>query len=219
MPTPARRGFTLIELLVSIAVIALLVGILLPALRHAREAARSAVCLSNLRQMAAAISIYADENRGVGPALGEPYLTLPNWALVVQSYAGAAGEGTGAYSHRSVLVCPTVDAAYPEDMTRTYAINGTGHAGLGNDPDNYDDPQNPGYLRLDREDPLTFVLLLDSAVTSIPSNAPPPTRTASIIDFRQRDHQARIGWFHGAGSRPARNQAMADCSARTLGRE
>jgi prepilin-type N-terminal cleavage/methylation domain-containing protein len=59
-----RRGFTLVELLVVIAIIALLMAILMPALNRARELGRRSVCLGNLKQLALAWVMYADENDG-----------------------------------------------------------------------------------------------------------------------------------------------------------
>jgi prepilin-type N-terminal cleavage/methylation domain-containing protein/prepilin-type processing-associated H-X9-DG protein len=56
-------GFTLVELLVVVGIIGLLVSILLPALNNAREAAKRTQCAANLHNVAAALNIYANENR------------------------------------------------------------------------------------------------------------------------------------------------------------
>ena len=66
-PAPRRGAFTLIELLVVISIIALLIAILLPALQSAREAARTMSCLSNVRQMAVAVSMYQEDYDGYFP--------------------------------------------------------------------------------------------------------------------------------------------------------
>ncbi|HZW11256.1 MAG TPA: prepilin-type N-terminal cleavage/methylation domain-containing protein [Phycisphaerales bacterium] len=214
-----HRGFSLVELLVVVAVIATLVGLLIPALSAARRAAQATTCASNLRQAFLVCRIYADQSDGVGPAIGEPYATLPNWGLVVLEASGLAGDSASEmYQEQTALVCPSVNRAFGGQMTRTYAMNATGHAGpaLG-DRDSYDDPQNPGHIRFDLvQFPDRAALLTDSRPAQFDSNAPPPTRSASVIDFRLTEHVAdRLAMLHGADDRF--NAAFFDGSCRPLG--
>ena len=68
--TVYRTGFTLVELLVVISIIAVLAGLLLPAIQAAREAARRAQCISNQRQVAFALLNYEQTNRTFPPLRG-----------------------------------------------------------------------------------------------------------------------------------------------------
>ncbi len=207
-----RPAFSLIELLVVVAVIALLVALVLPALGSSREAARAVACASNLRQVMAAVRAYADQHRGLTPAIGIPYASLPNWALAVQASFGAGGVAPGdLYAAGSILVCPTARATFGRDMQRTYAINATGHSGLAGDPDHYDTAQV--HIRLDRiANPSRAALFVDSLPAPVAPGSPPPTRTASMIDWRQESHvQERLARLHA--QRRGWNVAMADGSA------
>src|SRR5580765_5900633 len=64
-----RQAFTLVELLVVIGIIAILIAVLLPALRTAREHALSVQCLSNLRACGQILYMYANQNKGMFPQM------------------------------------------------------------------------------------------------------------------------------------------------------
>ncbi len=90
----ASRGFTLIELLVVVAIIALLVAILLPALQEARELAKIAVCGSNLHHISISIVLYAGDNADVLPGYNMetwddvPRPEVSNWVAWNQLHIG-----------------------------------------------------------------------------------------------------------------------------------
>lgn len=79
-----NKGFTLIELLVVIAIIAILAGILFPVFASAREKARQTKCMSNLKQIATAISIYTDDHHETFPFANKT--SVGPWMKNIQPY-------------------------------------------------------------------------------------------------------------------------------------
>jgi prepilin-type N-terminal cleavage/methylation domain-containing protein/prepilin-type processing-associated H-X9-DG protein len=86
-----RRGFTIIELLVVIAVIGILAGLLLPALSHARGAARRAKCQASLKSIGMAMRLYLNQSNDFMPVAAQmPSLNLnsdPRICDVLATYA------------------------------------------------------------------------------------------------------------------------------------
>jgi prepilin-type N-terminal cleavage/methylation domain-containing protein len=210
-----RAGFTLIELLVVIAIIAILMALLLPALSKAREGGRATVCLANLRSMVQATQLYANDHKGLTPALGTPYGALPTWPLALQIYAGREGSSAAELLNtRSMLVCPACAAAYGNDMQSTYGINVVGHAGQPGDRGSYDDASYTSHIRMDLVVfPSQTPIYVDTRQAATPTGNPPPTRTWRVIDFRQNAQiDERLGRWHFGKF----NAGMFDGSATTL---
>lgn len=127
MNTKRRAGFTLIELLVVIAIIAILAAILFPVFASARESARRAACINNLRQLSLAHRMYSDDN-------GQKFVpgTTSGWTLdhlwwhKVDPYIRQLQTNSGgSASMKGVYLCPSAPKLPPNlgNLARCYGYN------------------------------------------------------------------------------------------------
>lgn len=176
LPRTSKRAFTLIELLVVIAIIAILAGLLLPALAKAKEKARSTSCLSALRQMGIAQQVYAADFDG----RFAPTFSVRNnndfrraWFNILQPYTQTT----------NLILCPSrtkkykeLIALYPSNQGEKAVSNYAMNFGLGGCdwPTVWDAKQWPQIKDSSLRNPAAVVYMTDGA--SRPLSTPDPER-------------------------------------------
>jgi len=121
-----RRGFTLIELLVVVAVIAILAALLLPALKGAKNQAKTARCASNLKQIGLAVQMYVHDHNGFLPQ-GQPWGFPPAPDLYARTWLGFIYHNDYCHSLEA-MKCPSDPLQRPPyHPGYTFANSSYGH--------------------------------------------------------------------------------------------
>ncbi len=182
-------GFTLIEMLVVIAIISILAGMLFPVFAQARESARKALCLSNVKQLAAAVMMYAADYGDRFPlsayrtASGQPAPDSPIWPAYIAEYVG----------NKDIFTCP--DCGDETCYADVWADRGRLSIGLNRDLENR--TTNTPYPASVFADPSRTILLADSTPGDTDSAK---ARGFQVIADRAPDTQSAIASRHLKGT-------------------
>jgi prepilin-type N-terminal cleavage/methylation domain-containing protein/prepilin-type processing-associated H-X9-DG protein len=167
-----RCAFTLVELLVVIAIIAILAGMLLPAITQAKEKALRVNCLSNLRQVGISVQMYAGDNRDLVPMHTEAGTWL--WDVrketanaLIDSLSAAT---TSPAARRKILYCPGVASTVKYDNNTLWDRGANaiiGYSWLGRRDGQGDTTLNGGRLQYGKR----FVSKLTGTSTNAPAES------------------------------------------------
>ena len=156
----SKRSFTLIELLVVIAIIAILAAMLLPALAKAREKARTASCMSNLKQLGLGTMMYTDDNK-------EMYPPTPAWGMYMDKLLPFITD-------KKVYACPSHTKMMPSSCSGGGCSNAGANAAYPDLGYGYNDYYNS------YPDPATYVGLAGLSLARVTK----PSSTVWMLDLR-----------------------------------